>query len=161
MTIYSEIWNTINYFWFSDPQPSRSTQQPVSIVFVIEQVIDQKTVNRTSIERRYLTSIHTYPMSLHDHLLRTTGLLPSSPLGWLYVARGCFNSKQFRFTIEAAQHCLKNQDTIVQGQQLLSFALYEIGEKDSSQLAFIKSVRLGNESDWQMIVELGLDQQSN
>jgi hypothetical protein len=97
--------------------------------------------------------------SLRDHLLRTTGMLPTDPIGWLYVARGCFNSKppQYRYTIEAANQCLKHPNTIVAGQQLLAFALLEIGEKDSSQLAFIKSVRLGNETDWQMIVELGID----
>ena len=98
-----------------------------------------------------------YAMSLRDHLLRTTGLVPTDPIGWLYVARGCFNSKQYQYTIEATQYCLKNQETIVQGQQLLSFALLELGEKKQAQLAFIKSVRLGNESDWQMIVEMGID----
>jgi hypothetical protein len=99
--------------------------------------------------------------SLRDHLLRTTGLVPTDPLGWLFVARGCFNTNQFHHTIEALQSCLKHQETIVQGQQLLGFALFECNEIEKAQLAFIKSVRLGNESDWQMIVEIGIDQVTN
>ena len=86
-------------------------------------------------------------------------MVPTDPAGWLFVARGMFNSKppRHRLVVEAAAHCLKAPETIVQGQQLLAFSLLELGETDSALAAFTKSVRLGNETDWQMLVELGLD----
>jgi hypothetical protein len=95
--------------------------------------------------------------SLKKHLLRTTGMVPTDPLGWLYVARGFFSGGEYTYTIEAAQHCFKSPETIAQAQQLLAFALLELEETESSHVAFIKSARLGNETDWQMIVELGID----
>ncbi len=87
-------------------------------------------------------------------------MVPTDPTGWLFVARGMFNSKppRHRLVVEAAAHCLQAPETIVQGQQLLAFSLLELGETDSALAAFTKSVRLGNETDWQMLVELGLNE---
>ena len=96
--------------------------------------------------------------TLNDHLLRTTGMVPSDPSGWLFVARGMFNSKppQHQFVVEAAAHCLKSPETIVQGTQLQAFSLLALGDEKSALSAFSKSVRMGNETDWQMVVELGV-----
>ena len=98
--------------------------------------------------------------SLHDYLLRTTGMVPSEPSGWLFVARGMANSKppQHQFVVEAASHCLKSPDTIVQGIQLQAFSLLALGDKAAALSAFKKSVRMGNETDWQMVVEIGLEE---
>lgn len=103
------------------------------------------------------------PSSLNDYLLRTTGMVPSDPSGWLFVARGMFNSKppQYKYVIEATSHCLKSPETIVQGQQLQAFSLLALDDNVAALSAFTKSVRMGNETDWQMVVELGLDQQDS
>ena len=57
---------------------------------------------------------------------------------------------------EAAAHCLKSPETIVQGTQLQAFSLLALGDEKSALSAFSKSVRMGNETDWQMVVELGV-----
>ena len=97
---------------------------------------------------------------LHDYLLQTTGMVPSDPSGWLFVARGMANSKPPRheFVVEAASHCLKSPETIVAGYQLQAFSLLALGDKTAALSSFTKSVRMGNETDWQMVVEIGLDE---
>jgi hypothetical protein len=98
--------------------------------------------------------------TLHEHLLRTTGMVPSDPSGWLFVARGMFNSTppHHQFVVEAAAHCLKSPETIVQGVQLQAFSLLALEDTESALSSFTKSVRMGNETDWQMVVELGVAQ---
>ncbi len=83
-------------------------------------------------------------------------MIPNTPIAWLYVARGMFNSKppRYRHAIEACQYCLRHQDTIRESQHIMAWCLHELGEGKAALEAFHRSCKLGNETDWQMIVEL-------
>lgn len=58
---------------------------------------------------------------------------------------------------QAVTNCLRDQRTIREAQHLLAFSLLALGQFDVAAAALHKSVRLGNGSDWQPLVELALD----
>ena len=98
--------------------------------------------------------------TLKEHLRSAVGMVPTDALGWLFVARGMFNSQppRYEWAIAAASHTLRHPQTMQEGQHILAFSLHELGQLDAAKPAFERSIHLGNESDWQMVVEIGIDQ---
>ncbi len=94
---------------------------------------------------------------LNDHLLDKVGFLPEDSISWLYVARGFYKTKNYPYAIEAVQHCLRTEATQKEAQHILSYSYYHSGQSTLAARAFFKSVHLGNDSDWQSIVELAID----
>ncbi len=80
--------------------------------------------------------------------------------GWLYAARGYYKVRQYHSVIECVAPALRNERTRREAQHLLAFALMYTGQHEASCGAFLKSIALGNETDWQPLVELVLDNPS-
>lgn len=88
---------------------------------------------------------------------RTVGFLPKDSVGWLYVARGFYKLENHHLAAEALAHCLRHEKTRKEAQHLLAFSLLKTGQYEAALAAFEQSVDLGNESDWQPLVELLVD----
>lgn len=92
--------------------------------------------------------------SVKDELLNSIGFLPKDAVGWLYVARGYYKLKEYHYVIEAVNHCLRNEKTLKEAQHLLAFSLMYTHQLDAAAAAFRKSIKMGNETDWQLMVEI-------
>ncbi len=68
--------------------------------------------------------------------------------------------KDYHSVIESVSHTLRNEKTRKEGQHLLSFALLMTQQTDASAAAFMKSIVHGNDSDWQPLVELLIDNEA-
>eukprot|EP00163_Fabomonas_tropica_P002203 TRINITY_DN11652_c0_g1_i1.p1 TRINITY_DN11652_c0_g1~~TRINITY_DN11652_c0_g1_i1.p1 ORF type:complete len:126 (-),score=0.86 TRINITY_DN11652_c0_g1_i1:41-418(-) len=95
--------------------------------------------------------------TLKEMLQRTVGFYPRQAVGWLYVARGLYKMKEYHWVIEAVGPCLRNDKTAKEAQHFLAFSLMHTGQIQLAAAAFFKSVQLGNETDWQPLVELVQD----
>ena len=93
-------------------------------------------------------------LSVKDKLIQAVGFLPKDAIGWLYVARGFYKTRDYHYVIEAVNHCLRNEKTLKEAQHLLAFSLMHTGQTEMAAAAFKKSIKMGNETDWQVIVEL-------
>jgi hypothetical protein len=60
--------------------------------------------------------------------------------------------------IESVAPALRNERTKREAQHLLAFSLLNTGQSEAAAGAFFKSINYGNETDWQPLVELFLDQ---
>ncbi|KAI9143375.1 hypothetical protein BKA69DRAFT_1019021, partial [Paraphysoderma sedebokerense] len=78
-------------------------------------------------------------------------------IGWLYVARGYYKLKDYHAVIEAVTPCLRNERTKKEAQHLLAFGFLHTGQTEAAVGAFLKSVMLGNDTDWQCLVEILYD----
>ncbi|KAJ1516550.1 hypothetical protein HMI54_009027 [Coelomomyces lativittatus] len=96
-------------------------------------------------------------ISARDTLLQTVGMVPKDPLAWLYCARGFYKLKQYHQVIECLTPALRHDRTKKEAQHLLAFSFIHTGQAEASLGAFFKSVMLGNDTDWQCLVELILD----
>mmetsp|Transcript_13461 Transcript_13461/g.23135 ORF Transcript_13461/g.23135 Transcript_13461/m.23135 type:complete len:127 (+) Transcript_13461:89-469(+) len=92
-----------------------------------------------------------------DLIFEKVGFLPKDAVSWLYVARGLYKLKDYHHVIEAVSFCLRNEKTSKEAQHLLAFSLLNTGQPEQAAAAFLKSVSLGNESDWQPLVELCIE----
>lgn len=79
-------------------------------------------------------------------------------LGWLYAARGYYKLKQYHNVIECVAAALRNERTKKEAQHLLAFSLMNTGQNEAAAAAFFKSISFGNDTDWQPLVELFLDE---
>jgi tetratricopeptide (TPR) repeat protein len=90
-------------------------------------------------------------------LIRYTVCFPLDPLGWLYCARGFYKLKQYHQAIECLTPALRNDRTKREAQHLLAFSFMHTGQNEAALGAFYKSVIIGNDTDWQCLVEILLD----
>ncbi|KAG5459699.1 MAG: hypothetical protein BJ554DRAFT_8349 [Olpidium bornovanus] len=95
--------------------------------------------------------------SCREHLVATVGFCPKDAVGWLYAARGYYKIKDYHSVIECVTPSLRNERTKKEAQHLLAFSLLHTGQTEASAGAFFKSINLGNETDWQPLTELFLD----
>ena len=79
------------------------------------------------------------------------------PIGWLYAARGYYKLGMHHRVIEAVQNCLRNEKTKKEAQHLMAFSLMHTQQPELAATALMKSVQLGNDSDWQPLVEMCLE----
>ncbi|KAI9152523.1 hypothetical protein H9P43_009314 [Blastocladiella emersonii ATCC 22665] len=96
-------------------------------------------------------------LSARDSLIQTVGFVPKDPLGWLYCARGFYKLRQYHAVIECVTPALRNDRTKKEAQHLLAFSFLHTSQAEAALGAFFKSVVLGNDTDWQCLVELLLD----
>lgn len=89
--------------------------------------------------------------------MRKCLLLDVEAVGWLYAARGFYKTQDFHSVIECITPALRNERTKKESQHLLAFSLMHTGQLEASASAFYKSISMGNETDWQPLVELLLD----
>ena len=59
--------------------------------------------------------------------------------------------------MECVAPALRNEKTRREAQHLLAFSLMHTNQKEAAAGAFFKSVSLGNDTDWQALVELFLE----
>ena len=85
------------------------------------------------------------------------GFCPKDAVGWLYAARGFYKMKDYNLVIQAVSHCLRSRKTLKEAQHLLGFSLMHTGQTSAAVAAFLKSVKLGNDTDWQPLIELCVD----
>ena len=98
--------------------------------------------------------------SVKEELIKSVGFIPKDAIGWLYAARGYYKLKEYNSVIESVQHCLRDEQTVREGQHLLAFSLLHTGQLELAALEFRKSILLGNETDWQVLVEICLSDES-
>ncbi len=79
-------------------------------------------------------------------------------VGWLYAARGFYKLKKYHLVIECVAPALRNERTKREAQHILAFSLLNTGQNEAAAGAFFKSINFGNDTDWQPLVELFLDQ---
>jgi len=90
-------------------------------------------------------------------LIQRIGFHPNSPVAWLYAARGLYKLEEYHMCIEALTNCLRSKQTLKEAQHLMGFSLLKTGQDSAAASAFMKSVKMGNESDWQSLIELHVD----
>jgi hypothetical protein len=102
--------------------------------------------------------------ALREKLVSSVGFCPKDAIGWLYAARGFYKLKQYHNVVEAVAPALRNERTRREGQHLLAFSLLHTGQLEASAgayclyiLTLVKSINYGNDTDWQPLVELFLD----
>jgi hypothetical protein len=78
-------------------------------------------------------------------------------IGWLYAARGFYKLRDFHAVIEAIGPSLRNERTRKEAQHLLAFSFMHTGQTEAAAGAFFKSIGFGNETDWQPLVEMLID----
>ncbi len=93
---------------------------------------------------------------LRSHLLSTVGFLPDSSLAWLYCCRGFYQVGDFSLCLEGLQNCLRAENCAAESQHLMAFCFLHLNQHQAAFQAFQKSVELGNETDWQALVELAI-----
>ncbi|KAI8611222.1 hypothetical protein BC830DRAFT_678118 [Chytriomyces sp. MP71] len=96
--------------------------------------------------------------SVRDALTEMVGFCPKDAIGWLYAARGFYKLKDYHSVIECVTPALRNERTKREGQHLLAFSFLQTGQTEAAAGAFFKSISYGNDTDWQPLVELFLDQ---
>ncbi|KAL7750635.1 hypothetical protein RI367_003977 [Sorochytrium milnesiophthora] len=96
-------------------------------------------------------------LSARDSLMQSVGFVPKDALSWLYCARGYYKLKQYHSVIECLTPALRNEKTKKEAQHLLAFSFLYTGQIESAAGAFFKSAAMGNDTDWQVLVELLLD----
>jgi hypothetical protein len=99
----------------------------------------------------------TQQQSIRDKLTETIGFTPKDAIGWLYAARGFYKLHQYHAVIECVGPALRNERTKREGQHLLAFSLLQTQQTEMACGAFFKSISYGNDTDWQSLVELFLD----
>jgi len=87
---------------------------------------------------------------LKETLSSTLNITPKDPLSWLYVARGYYKLRDYHAVIEACTPALRNERTRKEAQHLLAFGLLHTGQWEIAAGAFLKSINLGNDTDWQV-----------
>ena len=92
-----------------------------------------------------------------DTLINRIGFHPSGPVAWLFAARGLYKLEEYHLCIEALGHCMRSPKTLKEAQHLQGFCLLHSGQKAAAAAAFVKSVKMGNETDMQPLIELHLD----
>ena len=97
--------------------------------------------------------------TLLEYLHHKLGTEPNDAIGWLYVARGCYKIKRCDWCFSALCQPLgplndDNEAVRREAQHLMAFSLYKQKQIGESLNQFCKSVRYGNDHDWQMIVEI-------
>ncbi|KAJ3043797.1 hypothetical protein HDV00_004205 [Rhizophlyctis rosea] len=95
--------------------------------------------------------------SVRDTLTQNIGFTPKDAVGWLYAARGYYKMKDYHSVIECVAPALRNERTKREGQHLLAFSFLNTGQTEAAAGAFFKSINYGNDTDWQPLVELFLD----
>jgi len=85
-------------------------------------------------------------------------LLFSDAFGWLYACRGLYQLQEYALVVEGLAHCLRHEKTAKESQHLLAFSLLHTRQNKLAAAAFYKSIKLGNETDWQPLVELCIEQ---
>jgi hypothetical protein len=90
-------------------------------------------------------------------LVQRIGFHPDGPVAWLFAARGLYKLEEWHLCIEALAHCLRSHKTLKEAQHLLGFCLMHTGQKSAAAAAFLKSVKMANETDWQPLIELHVD----
>eukprot|EP01137_Pigoraptor_chileana_P011227 Opistho-2@61760 len=95
--------------------------------------------------------------AVKDRLKTDVGFLPKDAIGWLYAARGFYKMKDYHAVVECVSHSLRNEKTKKEAQHLLAFSLLHTGQPSAAASAFFKSISFGNDTDWQPLVELFLD----
>jgi len=91
-----------------------------------------------------------------DVLIKRIGFHPAGPVAWLFAARGLYKLEEWHLCVEALTNCLRSQKTLKEAQHLLGFCLMYTGQKSAAASAFLKSVKMGNETDMQPLIELHL-----
>ncbi|KAJ3033863.1 hypothetical protein HK097_004703 [Rhizophlyctis rosea] len=95
--------------------------------------------------------------SVRETLAQNIGFTPKDAVGWLYAARGYYKLKDYHSVIECVAPALRNERTKREGQHLLAFSFLNTGQIEAAAGAFFKSINYGNDTDWQPLVELLLD----
>lgn len=95
--------------------------------------------------------------SVREHLLDTVGICPKDAVGWLYAARGFYKLQDYHAVIECVAPTLRNERTKREGQHLLAFSFLQTNQIEAAAGAFFKSIGYGNDTDWQPLIELFLD----
>jgi hypothetical protein len=94
---------------------------------------------------------------VRDLLMERVGFVPKDAFGWLYACRGLYQQKEYQYVVEGLSHCLRNDRTKKQAAHLLAFSLLHTEQREAAAHAFAKSIDLGNETDWQPLIELCVD----
>ena len=89
-------------------------------------------------------------------LISSIGFLPKDPTSWLYAARGLYKTGQYSAVVDALANCGRSPKTARDAQHLLAFSYWKLGMNELAAGAFLKSIKLGNEGDWQNVIELAL-----
>ena len=84
--------------------------------------------------------------------------LPTDAFGWLYACRGLYQLQEYSLVVEGLAHCLRHEKTAKESQHLLAFSLLHTKQNKLAAAAFFKSIKLGNETDWQPMIELLIEQ---
>ncbi|KAI9093035.1 hypothetical protein DFS34DRAFT_631371 [Phlyctochytrium arcticum] len=92
--------------------------------------------------------------SVRDILLQNVGFCPKDALGWLYAARGYYKIHDYHSVIECVTPALRNERTKREAQHLLAFSFLHTGQAEAAAGAFFKSINAGNDTDWQPLIEL-------
>jgi len=100
----------------------------------------------------------TARVDIREHLMRTVGFLPKDAFGWLYACRGLYQLQEYALVVEGLAHCLRHEKTAKEAQHLLAFSLLHTRQNKLAAAAFYKSIHMGNDTDWQVLVELLIEQ---
>ena len=65
--------------------------------------------------------------------------------------------EDYHSVIECVAPTLRNEKTKKEGQHLLAFSFLQTGQSEQAAGAFFKSINYGNDTDWQPLVELFLE----
>jgi hypothetical protein len=103
------------------------------------------------------SALHCGKWFAHGEVALTPSFGFVGPAGWLYAARGLYKCQDYHYCVEALTPCLRNEKTRKEAQHLLAFSLLHTKQEHDAAVAFQKSIKLGNETDWQPLVELFLD----
>jgi hypothetical protein len=87
--------------------------------------------------------------------------LPSDAFGWLYACRGLYQLQEYSLVVEGLSHCLRHEKTAKESQHLLAFSLLHTKQNKLAAAAFFKSIKLGNETDWQPLVEVRHEEETD
>ncbi|KAJ1533905.1 hypothetical protein HK096_004602, partial [Nowakowskiella sp. JEL0078] len=132
---------------------SSSTEKTVDgeIETIVEVMSDgKKRIRKISLTRFF----DMERRSTRDQLVETIGFCPK---GFIQFTRGFFKLKDYHAVIECVTPALRNERTKREAQHLLSYSFLHTGQTEAASGAFFKSINYGNETDWQPLVELFLD----
>eukprot|EP01083_Nonionella_stella_P080077 219845_1 len=101
--------------------------------------------------------MNTSQEAVSSFVEKRVGFAPRDAFGWLYACRGLYKLGEYGLVVDGLTHCLRNEKTRKDAQHLLAFSLLKTDRHEAAANAFYKSVELGNQTDWQPLVELCIE----
>src|SRR6202012_3399926 len=92
--------------------------------------------------------------NVSDYLMYSIHMLPTTSVGWLRAGIGFYNSGDHNFALDCFNESIKLDPMNYNVYQIASRSYIALNRREEAIEALKQSVKLGNPTDWQLLIEL-------